>query len=99
MKSMKLNDLIINEDENTFIITIKESKYNILDGLNTFLKTDNSYIFENLNSNYNEYKLEILLENFVINFYVNEHLVSSVNKNNKFNLSTDYDVNILIPIF
>lgn len=96
MASLQLSDLTIEEDNKKMMISIKESKFKINSELNSFINTQNSYIFEDLDKNFNEYKLEILFDSLTFNYYINEHLVSSINKTNKLNLETYYNVIKLI---
>jgi len=86
MKSLQFSDLSFLEDDKKLTISIKESKFRINSNWNLYINTQNSYIFEDLNRNFNEYKLEILFESLTFNYYLNEHLISSINKTNKLNL-------------
>lgn len=92
MTSLQLSDITIQEDETRIFFIIKESKYNIKSNFSLFIDSKNSYIFEDLNKNFNEHKLEIIFEGLTFNYYINEHLISSINKTNKLNLESNYNV-------
>jgi len=92
MNCLQLSEISIQEDESSITISMKESKFIINSDISLFIDSKNSYIFEDLNKNFNEYKLEILIKSLTFNYYINEHLISSVNKTNKLNLETNYNV-------